>query len=75
MLIALYENATPFAFRMLGLSDDAADTFRSLWPLQKMPVLTEAGRTVVESSTIIEYLALHHPGPVRLLPADARDAL
>jgi glutathione S-transferase len=30
---------------------------------------------VVESSIIIEYLGLRHPGPVRLIPADARVAL
>jgi len=30
---------------------------------------------VVEGSTIIEHLGLHHPGPVRLSPADPRAAL
>jgi glutathione S-transferase len=34
-------------------------------------VLVDSGRTVVESSIIIEHLALRHPGPVRLLPDDA----
>jgi glutathione S-transferase len=40
-----------------------------------MPVLVDDGRTVVESSIIIEHLGLRHPGPVRLVPADARLAL
>ena len=40
-----------------------------------MPVLVEAGRTVVEATIIIEHLGLHHPGPVPLLPTDARAAL
>jgi glutathione S-transferase len=30
---------------------------------------------VTESSIIIEHLGLHHPGPVRLIPDDARAAL
>jgi glutathione S-transferase len=37
-----------------------------------MPVLTDAARssTAAESTIVIEYLDLHYPGPVRLLPAD-----
>jgi glutathione S-transferase len=40
-----------------------------------MPVLVDAGRTVIESSIIIEQLDLHHSGPVPLLPRDAMVAL
>jgi len=40
-----------------------------------MPVLVDAGRTVVEATIIVEYLDLHHPGPVRMIPADPRAAL
>ena len=32
-------------------------------------------RTIVETSIIIEYLQLEHPGPIRLLPADPTAAL
>jgi glutathione S-transferase len=35
----------------------------------------DEGRTVVETSIIIEHLGLHHPGPVRLIPEDPRAAL
>jgi len=76
VLVPLYENGTPFEFRML--SPDHARTaaeHEALWPLKRMPVLVEDGSTVVESSIIIEYLDLHHPGPVRLIPDDARAAL
>jgi glutathione S-transferase len=38
-------------------------------------VLVDDGCTVVEASIIIEHLGLHHPGPVRLIPGDARVAL
>src|SRR5258705_8767533 len=73
VLIALYENRTPFEFRMLGPDDaQAASEHEALWPLRRMPLLVDGGSTVVESSIIIEHLDLHHPGPVRLIPGDAR---
>lgn len=76
VLIALYENATPFAYRVLGPDDpEAGAEWARLWPLKRMPVLVDGGRTVLESSTIIEHLALHHPGPVRLVPEDPAAAL
>ena len=75
VLIALYENDTPFEYRLLGQDDEAAAEHRALWPLRRMPVLVDQGRTVVETSIIIEHLALYHPGPVRLLSGDPRVAL
>jgi glutathione S-transferase len=76
VLIALYENATPFAFRMLGPGDPQAfSELAALWPLKRFPVLVDDGRTVVEASIIIEHLGLRHPGPVRLIPDDAGAAL
>jgi glutathione S-transferase len=38
-------------------------------------VLVDAGRTVLEATSIIEYLDIHHPGPMRLIPVDADTAL
>ena len=75
-LIALYENGTSFTLRQVGHDDPAtlADLER-LWPLKRFPVLDDAGRTVVEATIIIEHLDLHHPGPVRLIPADPALAL
>lgn len=76
VLIALYENATPFELRLLSPDDpQVSSEHERLWPLKRMPVLVDRERTVVEASIIIEYLELHHPGPVRLLPADPRAAL
>jgi glutathione S-transferase len=76
VLIALYENDTPFEFRMLAPEDkQAAAELETLWPIRKFPVLVDGGRTVIEASIIIEHLQLHHPGPVRLIPEDARAAL
>src|SRR5512147_556055 len=75
VLIALYENHTPFELRLLGGDERISAEFAALWPLRRMPVLVDGGRTVVESSIIIEHLGLHHPGPVRLVPEDPRVAL
>ena len=76
VLIALYENHTPFELRMLAPGDErVAAEHEALWPLKRMPVLVDGKRTVVEASIIVEHLALHHPGRVRLLPEDPRAAL
>lgn len=76
VLIALYENATPFEMRLLAPDDpQRATEFATLWPLKRFPVLLDEERTVLESSIIIEYLALYHPGPARLIPEDGRAAL
>jgi glutathione S-transferase len=76
VLIALYENSTPFEWRQLGPEEPAVTAeFAALWPLQRMPLLVDGGRTIVESSIIVEYLDLEHPGPVRLLPGQPRAAL
>jgi glutathione S-transferase len=76
VLIALDENGTPFEFRSLGpQTPQHATEWLQRWPLQKFPVLVDGARTIAESSIIIEYLQLTHPGPVRLLPADPLAAL
>jgi glutathione S-transferase len=76
VLIALYENATPFTFRVLGPDDPSAFVeLQALWPLTRFPVLVDGGRTLIEATIIIEHLALHHPGPVRLIPQDGAAAL
>jgi len=76
VLIALYENDTPFEFRCLGPdTPQHAQEWLRRWPLAKFPLLLDGERQVVETSLIIEYVQLAHPGPVRLLPTDAMAAL
>ena len=76
VLVALYENDTAFTYRLLGPEDpQAASELEVLWPLKKFPVLVDDGRPVIESSVIIEYLALRYPGKVRLIPEDPEAAL
>lgn len=73
-LIALYENGTPFEYRSLE-EPQAREELAALWPMRRFPVLVDQGRTIIEASCVIEYLDLHHPGPVRLVPTDAKAAL
>lgn len=76
LLVALYENATPFEFRCLGPdTPDYVAEWLEAWPLAKFPMLLDGGRRLVETSIIIEYLELAHPGPVRLLPQEPMAAL
>ena len=67
VLIALYENATPFEYRNLEEPSANAE-LASLWPLKRFPVLVDQGRTILETSTIIDYLQIHHAGAIRLIP-------
>jgi glutathione S-transferase len=78
VLIALYENGTAFEPHFVDLGDARSGAaFRKLWRIGKMPVLRDEARnrTIPESSIIIEYLAQHHPGRTRLIPADPDLAL
>jgi len=73
VLIALYEAEAPFESTIVDLGDARSRAaFLQLWPVGKMPVLTDTGRqaTVPESTIIIEYLATHYPGRSELIPAD-----
>jgi glutathione S-transferase len=76
VLIALYENDTPFTQRVLEPGDPATfQEFATLWPLKKFPLLRDGDRVVAETSVIIEHLQVYHRGPVRLIPEDPATAL
>jgi glutathione S-transferase len=73
VLIALYENDTPFTAYLLDASNpNARDALLKLWPGGKFPVLRDDARdrTVPESSIIIEYLDRYYPGRVRFISND-----
>jgi glutathione S-transferase len=73
VLIALYENETPFTGQLVDLGDaESRAALLKVWPIGKFPVLRDDARdrTIPESSIIIEYLAQHYPGRVALVPAD-----
>lgn len=74
VLVALYENAVSFEYR--SLEDPAAMAeLKARWPFARFPLLVDDGRTVVESTIIIEHLMLAHGGRVRWLPEDPKQAL
>jgi glutathione S-transferase len=73
VLIALYENDTPFMPHMVDLGNEAERAaLIKLWPIGKFPVLSDDARnqTVPESTVIIEYLDRHYPGRTAFIPAD-----
>ncbi len=74
VLIALYENGTPFSYRVIEDPASWAE-LESLWPLKKFPLLRDRGATIIESSIIIEYLMRHYPGAVRMIPSNDDAAL
>jgi glutathione S-transferase len=74
VLIALYENGTPFTPQLVDLSNEAERAaLLKLWPIGKFPVLRDAAsdRVIPESSIIIEYLDTRYPGVTKFLPGDA----
>lgn len=73
-LIALYENATPFSYRLVENEAGWAE-LQSLWPIRKFPLLLDGDAPIAESSIIVEYLMRRYPGTTRLIPANDDAAL
>jgi glutathione S-transferase len=78
VLIALYENDTPFTPNIVDLGNESERAaLLKLWPIGKFPVLRDNARnqTLPEATIIIEYLDRYYPGRTQFLPADADRAL
>jgi glutathione S-transferase len=78
VLIALYENETPFTAEIVDLGNaEASARFLELWPVGKIPVLRDDrfDRTLPETSIIVEHLDRHYPGTQPLLPRDEAERL
>ena len=78
VLMALYENETAFRGQIVDFADqDASAGFLELWPVGKIPVLRDAslGRTIPETTIIIEYLDQHYPGARPLFPQGQAERL
>lgn len=76
VLVSLYDNDTPFERKVLeGPDSPTGLELAAIWPIKRFPVLVDGGRVIREATCIIEYLDVHHPGPVRMLPQDAAAAL
>ena len=75
-LIPLYANGTPFEFREVGPDHPEHAMFiGEAHPAGKFPVLEDGDTVVVEATSIIEYLAVQHPGPAPLIPTDPAAAV
>lgn len=73
VLTALYEKDLPFEKSVVDFMDPVASaSFTDIWPIRQFPVLRDEGRgkTIPESSIIIEYLDRYYPGKVQLLPSN-----
>src|SRR4051812_48345478 len=67
-LVALYENDTPFVMRSLdGPDSPAMQELVAMWPIRRFPVLVDGERRIFEASCIVEYVDLHHRGPLRMI--------
>lgn len=76
VLIALYERDVPFDFLMVDPQHPQhGAALARLSPTGQFPVLVDGGRSVIESSAIIEYLDLHHGSAPPMVPPDARAAI
>jgi glutathione S-transferase len=74
--IALYATGAAFEFRMVGPDNPCNAVFiRGAHPAGKFPVLTDGETTLVEATSIVEYLHRHYPGNAALIPQDPDAAL
>lgn len=74
-LIAFYELEVEFTFRQLGLDEETGAEFATLWPIKRFPVLVDDGKTILESSIIIEHIDRFYGKPPRLIPDEPYLAL
>ena len=77
VLVALYENDTPFTPHFVDLRNPAdREPFLKIWPVGKFPVLRDdtCNRIIPETSVIIAHLDRHYPGKTRFIPEDAGTA-
>jgi glutathione S-transferase len=78
VLIALYENDTPFTPHVVDLMNERERAeFLKISAHGKFPAIHDGarGQTVLESTIIVEYLAERFPGTTALLPRDPDGAL
>jgi glutathione S-transferase len=75
-LIALYANATAFEFRVVDQDHpEHGEAIAKASPFAKFPVLADGDHLIFESSSIIEYLDVHHLGAHRFVPEEPDAAI
>jgi glutathione S-transferase len=74
--VAFYEKNVPFDLQLLSSENPkAGEELKALWPLERFPVLVADGKTLLETTVIIEWLDQRFPWTTRLIPADPDQAL
>jgi glutathione S-transferase len=75
-LIALYANDTGFEFVAMEGDKPLSEQFAGkAHPGGHIPVLVDGDTVVVEATSIVEHLAVHHPGAAPLIPTDPAGAV
>jgi glutathione S-transferase len=75
-LIPLYANGTQFEFMQMAGDRPLSEQFAGkTHPGGHIPVLVDGDAVVVEATSIVEHLAVHHPGPAPLIPSDPAEAV
>ncbi len=78
VILAFYEKEIAFTPEILNMMDPAVRAgYAKVSPLGKMPLLAlDNGRTIFETSIILEYLDMYYPASgTRLIPEDREAAL
>jgi maleylacetoacetate isomerase len=72
--LALYLKEIPFEYRVVNLIKDGgqqlSEEYARVNPMKAVPALVIDGRTLTQSTAIVEYLEDTRPGPRPLFPAD-----
>ncbi len=72
VLIALWADGTEFEYKMLDEAHpENMAGLKRRWTFAQFPLLVDDGKTVVETTPIIEHLAALHPGPNDWIPDSA----
>jgi glutathione S-transferase len=75
-LIPLYANGTAFEFVVTDGSKPMSEQLPGkAHPGGHIPVLEDGDAVVIEATSIVEHLAVHHPGIAPLIPADPPEAV
>lgn len=75
-LIPLYANGTAFEFVVTDGGKPMSEQLPGkVHPGGHIPVLEDGDAVVIEATSIVEHLAVHHPGSAPLIPADPAEAV
>jgi glutathione S-transferase len=76
VFMAFYEKEVPFELKVLSPENpDFMAERHAFWPVDRFPVLRADGKTIVESTIIIEWLDQRYSGREPLIPRDPEAAL